>query len=97
MHASWLEHSALRTHSGRQLGGAPTYPGKHEQAGIPAKIWHCELGPHGDGKQEGGAGVGSGTGSLAASDKENKHITSSIQHKSTHPYFTTLRKKNSMV
>jgi hypothetical protein len=49
------------------------YSGKHEQAGFPATIWHCELGPHGDGKQEGGLGVGTATGGTAASFKENKH------------------------
>jgi hypothetical protein len=32
------------------------------------------LGPHGDGKQEGGLGVGSGTGGIAASFKENEHV-----------------------
>ena len=34
-HACWLGQSALSTHSGRQLGGAPMWSGRHEQAGTP--------------------------------------------------------------
>lgn len=65
IHACWLGHSLLRTHSGRQLGGSPMKFSKHEQAGIPETIWHFELGPHGDGTQLGGRSVGIGSCMIA--------------------------------
>lgn len=38
-------------HSGLQLGGVPTYVGKHEHEGeLPISL-HCEYGPQGDGMQ----------------------------------------------
>ena len=49
MHARWLEHSPLLTHSGLQLGGTPRKSGKQEQDGVSPEILHCELGPHGEG------------------------------------------------
>lgn len=57
MHASWRLHSADNKHSGRQLGGAPMNPDKQEQAGWPPMTWHRELGPQGDGEQDGGRSV----------------------------------------
>lgn len=44
-----LAHSCAMVHSGRQLGGAPRYVGRHEQAGEPFWLRHCAFGPHGDG------------------------------------------------
>ncbi|PSN54314.1 hypothetical protein C0J52_11059 [Blattella germanica] len=41
MQARLLAHSLLITHSGRQLGGAPTYPGKQVHDGLPLpNTWH---------------------------------------------------------
>jgi hypothetical protein len=51
MHAKLLEHSELLTHSGRQLGGEPTYSFKHEHDGESPIGRHSEFGPHGDGWQ----------------------------------------------
>lgn len=33
MQAKWVAHSLLLIHSGRQFGGVPINPTKHEQAG----------------------------------------------------------------
>lgn len=49
MHAKWLAHSLLLTHSGLQLGGTPMYSGKHEQEGLSPDALHWEYGPHGVG------------------------------------------------
>ena len=50
MHARWLAHSLLIIHSGRQPGGAPTYPATQLQDGLSSTdTWHCEFGPQGDG------------------------------------------------
>jgi hypothetical protein len=64
MHARWLAHSLLIIHSGRQPGGAPTYPARQVHDGLPsAETRHCELGPQGDGWHESwGAGGGIGVG-----------------------------------
>ena len=50
MHACTCEHSAETTHSGRQPGGAPTYPGRHEHTAWPPWARHALLGPQGDGR-----------------------------------------------
>lgn len=44
-----LEHSALVTHSGLQLGGLPKYDGRQEQTACPFSSLHWLLGPHGEG------------------------------------------------
>ena len=49
MQALLLGHSALRTHSGRQLGAVPMYPGLQEQASCPLTSLQMELGPQGSG------------------------------------------------
>lgn len=50
MHAKWLEHSELETHSGRQFGGDPMNSFKHEHDGVSPTTLHCEFGPQGDGR-----------------------------------------------
>ena len=60
-HANDLLHSSFVTHSGRQFGGAPLYPGAHEHIGLLPKGLHLELGPHGDGSH-GLLGFGFGGG-----------------------------------
>lgn len=72
--ACWLGQSALSTHSGLQLGGAPMWSGRQEQAGTPPTSWHSELGPHGDGTQEGGLSVGASTGATAVGRTGRKHV-----------------------
>lgn len=57
MHARGLLHSELITHSGLQFGGTPIKSGKQEHEGVSPIIWQTELGPHGDGWQDGGFGV----------------------------------------
>lgn len=42
IHARWLEHSLLLTHSGLQFGGVPTYSGRQEQEGVSPDTLHCE-------------------------------------------------------
>lgn len=49
MHAKWLLHSLLLTHSGLQFGGCPTNPVKQEHDGESFTALHIECGPHGDG------------------------------------------------
>lgn len=49
MHARFVTHSVLTTHSGRQLGGDPTNAERHEQIDIPLFTRHSLFGPHGDG------------------------------------------------
>lgn len=49
MQALLLGHSALITHSGRQLGGGPVYWGKQEHDGYPPWLWHVEYSPQGFG------------------------------------------------
>ena len=44
-------HSELTTHSGLQLGGLPTYVGKHEHTAWPFTSRHWLFEPHGDGWQ----------------------------------------------
>lgn len=47
---AWLRvHSALVTHSGLHVGGAPLYPKIQEQIACPLISRHWLLGPHGDG------------------------------------------------
>lgn len=65
IHACWAGHSLLKTHSGRQFGGAPIKFSKHEQAGLPEIIWQFEFGPHGDGTHDGGLSVGIGSWIIA--------------------------------
>ena len=48
-HASFWAHSALTTHSGRQVGGLPKYPGTHEQTACPLISRHWLFGPQGEG------------------------------------------------
>lgn len=59
-HANSAGHSEFIVHSGRQYGGEPTYPGRHEHAGPLANNWHREWGPQGDGVQDGGRSVVTG-------------------------------------
>lgn len=49
MQARFRGHSALATHSGRQLGGTPMYPSKQEHVGRSPVTRHTLFGPHGDG------------------------------------------------
>lgn len=49
-HAIFDAHSVLLVHSGRQLGGAPMYSGKHVHCAFSPFSVHCELGPQGEGK-----------------------------------------------
>lgn len=58
IHARWLEHSLLLTHSGLQLGGVPINSGKQEQDGLSPATWHWEFGPQGDGWQGFFGGIG---------------------------------------
>lgn len=52
MQASCSLHSELTRHSGRQDGGDPIWPGRHEQAAAPLALTvHSLYGPHGDGEQ----------------------------------------------
>lgn len=51
-------HWALIIHSGWQSGGAPKYPGKHEQTGWFSKTWHSLYKPHGDGRHGLSFGIG---------------------------------------
>lgn len=51
MHAKWLLHSLLLTHSGLQFGGAPKKSGKQEHDGDSPTTLHCAFGPHGEGWQ----------------------------------------------
>jgi len=44
-------HSAFVTHSGRQSGGTPRYPERHEHAGTLPTSRHWLFGPHGVGTQ----------------------------------------------
>lgn len=60
MQAKLKEHSLLLTHSGLQLGGVPIKSGKQEHDGDSPETLHCELGPHGEGKQ-GFVGTGATT------------------------------------
>lgn len=50
-HAKLAGHSALIVHSGRQLGGAPIYPGWQLHAAVSPGSTQMEFGPHGDGWQ----------------------------------------------
>lgn len=49
-------------HSGRQLGGAPSMPGKQEHTALSLTVLHSELDPHGEGTHGdiGGNGFRSG-------------------------------------
>ena len=67
MQASWLEHSGLLAHSGRQFGGDPMNSGRQEHEGASLKTWHWALGPHGDGWQ-GFVGIGSISVAVHAED-----------------------------
>lgn len=49
MQDSLGEQSSLMTHSGRQFGGAPMYPGKHWHEGVPPWLRQVDEGPHGFG------------------------------------------------
>lgn len=49
IHALSSEHSEFVVHSGRQVGGTPTYPDKQEQTACSLTSRHCELAPQGDG------------------------------------------------
>lgn len=51
MHAIFRLHSALTTHSGLQLGGAPKYPSRQEQAGRPSTTRQMLFGPQAFGSQ----------------------------------------------
>ena len=51
MHALVDGHSGLIVHSGRQFGGVPMYPVKHEQAGLSPLTAHSAFGPQGEGWQ----------------------------------------------
>lgn len=52
MQALFALHSELTVHSGRQLGGVPTYVGKQLQRGMPLFSSQRALEPHGDGTHE---------------------------------------------
>lgn len=58
MHARSLAQSSFIEHSGLQFGGLPSKLGKQAQDGIPRRLWHSELGPHGDGTQGSLSGAG---------------------------------------
>jgi len=47
--AKWLGHSLFVIHSGRQFGGAPMYPGKHEHEGESPTVRQIAFGPQGEG------------------------------------------------
>lgn len=47
--ASLVGQSAWMIHSGRQLGGAPSIPTRHEHTGRLSTTRHSALEPHGDG------------------------------------------------
>lgn len=49
MHARLCSQSELTIHSGRQLGGLPKNPGRHEHEACSPKLLHTLLGPHGEG------------------------------------------------
>lgn len=49
IHAKSKEHSLFARHSGRQFGGVPMKPCKHEHDGKLCITLHCEFGPHGEG------------------------------------------------
>lgn len=52
MQASCSLHSELPRHSGRQDGGEPTWPARHEQAvALLGLTVHSLYGPQGDGEQ----------------------------------------------
>lgn len=58
-------HSLFDIHSGRQYGGFPIKPVKHEQDGIVSSTTrHSEFGPHGEGVQ------GDFVGRLSSVNKE---------------------------
>ena len=60
--ASWLGHSLLLMHSGRQYGGEPENSGRQEHEAWSLSTWHWAFGPQGDGWQGfPGAGLGAGT------------------------------------
>lgn len=72
MQAKWLGQSEFNTHSGRQLGGLPTKPVRHEQEGVPsAETRHWELGPQGFGWQ-GSFGASCKGGSRSARERKKK-------------------------
>lgn len=57
-------HSIFEIHSGRQFGGLPMKPSKHEHDGLSfSNLLHWELGPQGDGMHGfwGGITVGCST------------------------------------
>ena len=51
IHALFVEHSELTTHSGRQFGGDPTNVERQEQVETPLFTRHSLFGPQGDGLQ----------------------------------------------
>lgn len=55
-------------HSGRQFGDLPMKEGRQEQTAklLSAPLWHCELGPHGEGMQ---GLTGSGSYTIGRSGK----------------------------
>lgn len=59
-------HSALSRHSGRQEGGLPTAPGRHEHTTVPRTSLHTPQGPHGLGAQGGGLAAGGAGGARAS-------------------------------
>lgn len=50
LQAKFKGQSELTTHSGRQNGGLPEYPGTQEQIAWPFASRHWLFGPQGDGK-----------------------------------------------
>jgi hypothetical protein len=74
MHARWLAHSPLLTHSGLQFGGDPVKAGRHEQDGLSPATWHAAFGPHG----EGWHGFVGGASEGGAANKQNMCVFSLI-------------------
>lgn len=89
-HACVDGQSGLMTHSGRQFGGAPTYPGRHEQAGLLPLFWHWALGPQGEGTQGSLSCSTGGGGGGATYNKFSKPIFYSYNY--NNEYFR--RKQN---
>jgi len=77
MQASWLLHSALLMHSGRQNGGCPWNSGKQEHEAFSFTTRQTEFGPHGDGRQ----GLAGGCSTMTA-------IIKSITQCKISSYFT---------
>lgn len=77
MHASWLGHSELIVHSGRQLGAWPRKVARQEQAGTPLMLRHSEFGPQGVGTQ--GSRRGSSLVSMGGAKAREELLLSVVQ------------------